>query len=291
MKTILPQQSKNHEAAIFAVRDAILEAAKDKIAKIILFGSFARGDWVHDMYSKDGITLEYASDYDFLIVTRSSKQGSGYQATRFESSLDKKLKRFFTPNKPHSPTLVIESIERVNRELEKGQYFFTDIKNEGVLLYDSGEFELKGAKELSEEERKNIAKDDFEQWFSRGNDFLKNSKFNLGENMLTNGVFQLHQAAESFLNCALLVLTGYKPKTHDIQKLLSLCASQSNEFLKIFPIGTEEQKECFKLLRAAYIDARYEKDFSITDQQLSYLIERVEHLLNVVNDLCKAKVA
>lgn len=289
MKTTLPPESKEHEAAILAVRDAILEAAKDKIAKIILFGSFARGNWVHDVYRKEGITFEYASDYDFLIVTRRSKQGSGYQATRLESSLDTKLKRFYTPNKPHSPTLVIESIDRLNRELEKGQYFFTDIKNEGILLYDSGECGLKDAKELSEAERKDIAKADFEQWFTSASGFLRDGKSTFEISDYNKSAFYLHQATESFLNCALLVLTGYKPKTHDIQKLLSLCASQSNEFLKVFPTGTEEQKECFKLLRAAYIDARYEKSFTITSQQLAYLIGRVEHLRDTVNDVCAAR--
>ena len=36
---------------------------------VILFGSFARGDWVHDIYKEDHITYEYASDYDLLIIT------------------------------------------------------------------------------------------------------------------------------------------------------------------------------------------------------------------------------
>ncbi|AFC70058.1 hypothetical protein RAMDARK_1245 [Rickettsia amblyommatis str. Darkwater] len=34
----------------------ILAVAKDKIALIILYGSYARGDWVKDMYMEDHIT-------------------------------------------------------------------------------------------------------------------------------------------------------------------------------------------------------------------------------------------
>lgn len=48
MKTELPKKSKAHEASIYAIRDVIIESYKDKIAFIILFGSFARGDWVYD---------------------------------------------------------------------------------------------------------------------------------------------------------------------------------------------------------------------------------------------------
>ncbi len=45
-------------------------------------------------------------------------------------------------------TLVLESIKTVNSQLEKGHYFFSDIKKEGILLYDSGEFQLAEAKNL-----------------------------------------------------------------------------------------------------------------------------------------------
>jgi hypothetical protein len=48
--------------------------------------------------------------------------------------------------------------------LRRSQYFFSDIKKEGILLYDSGEFTLAEPKDLNLEERKQIAKDDFDQF-------------------------------------------------------------------------------------------------------------------------------
>ncbi len=45
----------------------ILAVANDKIALIILYGSYARGDWVKDMYTEDHTTYSYTSDFDFLV--------------------------------------------------------------------------------------------------------------------------------------------------------------------------------------------------------------------------------
>ena len=102
--------------------------------------------------------------------------------------------------------------------------------------------------------------------------------------------FLLHQTTESFYACALLVLIDYKPKTHDLIELGYFCSIQSNEFLTIFPFTTEEQKDCFELLRKAYVDARYKKEYSITKTQLEYLISRVEKLKNLVEEICKDKI-
>ena len=39
---------------------------------IVLFGSYARGDWVDDVYTEGHITYEYRSDYDILVIVTCS---------------------------------------------------------------------------------------------------------------------------------------------------------------------------------------------------------------------------
>lgn len=36
---------------------------------VILFGSYAKGEQVEDIYSEKGTTYEYKSDFDILVVT------------------------------------------------------------------------------------------------------------------------------------------------------------------------------------------------------------------------------
>ncbi len=286
MKTTLPAKSKDHQAKIEEIAEIIAKVGKDKIAFVILFGSFARGDWVYHTYQEDGIIYNYASDYDILIITKESKHAALRAAYKLEDKIELEINKKEL-DKKHSITLVIESLDKVNSELEKDRYFFSDIKREGVLLYSSGEFELSKPKKLSEEEIREIAAENYKHWFESGEDFLNTApKFK----QLSKSAFSLHQATESFYHCTLLVLTGYKHKTHDLEKLGKLCSAHSNKFLTIFPKTTKEQETCFKLLKAAYIEARYNKDYKISKEQLKYLIERVEVLRGVVEVVCREKI-
>jgi len=290
MNSNLPAKSQEHETRIKEISEIIVNAAKDKIAFVILFGSFARGTWIRDRYVESGITYEYASDYDFLVITKTGKQANGSSAFDLERKIKKEIREVGYLDSVHKTHIIIEPIDRVNDELEKSQYFFSDIKNEGILLYDSGEFELSKPKELNADERKKIAEEDYKYWMNSANDFLKGANFYAGEESLGKAAFSLHQATESLYNCALLTLTSYKPKSHNLEELNQLCATQSNDFLTVFPLATPEQKDCFKLLQKAYIDARYNKHYTINKEQLDYLISRVEKLKNLVQTICKSNV-
>jgi len=54
--------------------------------------------------------------------------------------------------------------------------------------------------------------------------------------------------------------------------------------------ATKEQDERFKLLKKAYIDARYKKDYKITKKQLEYLAKRVKLLQRLTKTICKEKM-
>ena len=288
----MPKKSASHEQAIFEIRDKILSHCEKRVAFIILFGSFARGDWVFDRQYKEHYIEEYASDYDILVITNKSKYISDSETMKLEAALEKRLSpriiEVIGPRKQaHTPTLIVECITRVNKKLHEGQYFFSDIKREGILLYDSGEYELAEAGKLPPEKMKQLAEKDFQKWFEKANGFLEGTEFYLQKNRLNHAAFSLHQATESFFYCTLLVLTGYKPKLHNIEKLNKLCSAHNHEFLRIFPRGSEQEKTCFKLLKAAYIDARYNDNYSITQEQLQYLITRVETLKTTTESICK----
>ncbi|WP_341791601.1 nucleotidyltransferase domain-containing protein [Rickettsia endosymbiont of Gonocerus acuteangulatus] len=62
MKTALPERSLHIRGRLDFIVQQILELAQDKIAMIILYGSFARGDWVRDLPNG------YHSDTDILII-------------------------------------------------------------------------------------------------------------------------------------------------------------------------------------------------------------------------------
>jgi len=100
----------------------------------------------------------------------------------------------------------------------------------------------------------------------------------------------LHEAVERFYSTTLLVFTGYKGKRHNIEKLGRQASGHDAAFLKVFPRATKEQDEMFKLLKKAYIDARYKKDYKITKKQLEYLAKRVKLLQRLTKKICTAKI-
>ena len=250
---------------------------------LILFGSYARGDWVEDLDPKT-LLYRYQSDFDLLVITKTAHQASKIeQNSPLAQKLAKAIHR--TPI-----SLIAEDIQYVNRRLRKSQYFYIDIVREGILLYDSGKFELAEPKEITGTERRKLAEEDFAQWFKGATDFIKTYKFHYSEEMCNLAAFDLHQATEKLYGTILLVFTRYKPSTHDLEKLGQRVCSIEPKFLSAFPKATEEEKERFKLLRKAYVDARYKPSYTITKEQLAWLAERVTLLRDLTETLCKEKI-
>lgn len=104
--------------------------------------------------------------------------------------------------------------------------------------------------------------------------------------------FMLHQAAGNFYNTMLLVFTGYKPKTHNLDKLRQYAKHISEELFAIFPFPTEndEEKHLFDILKRGYIDARYKEDFIPTSGDNEKLSAKLILMKEVVNELCEKKL-
>jgi len=288
MKSELPTRTLPIKDRLSLIVEEILSVSDNKIAKIILFGSYARGTWVDDTYVEGHTTYSYQSDLDLLLILKKGKSSHSH-TLKIEERIEKQLSKKQLEDNPWV-TLIIEPIGVVNKQLEKGQYFFSDIKKEGILLYDSGEYELSEAKELDAGERRAIAQDDYDYWFYKGSEFLIDTQYPFTRGNYNLCAFYLHQATESFYNAILLVFSGYKPKLHDIRKLGCMVNNYHNDLLKIFHVDTPEQKKCFELLRKAYIEARYDKNYEISKTQLDYLIERVEKLKTITKNICLTEI-
>ena len=79
-------------------------------------------------------------------------------------------------------------------------------------------------------------------------------------------------------------------KMHNLETLGKRAANMDGEFLKIFPRDTAEQDRLFKLLKHAYVDARYKKEYKITKAELEYLARRVKVLQRLTKKICKSKI-
>ncbi len=286
MKTDLSHLPEGRRRDIEAVAEFIRAEPGIDAEMIILFGSHARGDWVED-YAYDGpVMYSYVSDYDVLVVVPNLRYET--KPGRW-SDIERKAARLVPLHGP-SVNLIIHDIDYLNARLGEGRYFFRDIKEEGVLLYDSGRFTLAEPRELTNAERRRLAEEDFGEWFESASDFYFNFENSFETGRLKNAAFQLHQATERFYAAFLLVYTGYKPKFHDIEKLGKLAAAEMPEMLRVFPRATDEEKARFDLLKRAYVDARYSKTYTITREELEYLAARVGELRTMTEAACRKKI-
>ncbi len=84
--------------------------------------------------------------------------------------------------------------------------------------------------------------------------------------------------------------SNYKPYTHNLKQLNSLAISQDERISEVFPQDNKVQRRCFQLLKQAYIDARYSEHYQITEEELTWLAERVQYLQQLTKKLCKEKI-
>jgi predicted nucleotidyltransferase/HEPN domain-containing protein len=267
---------------------SVTELIKEKIDAefIILFGSYARGDWVEDVYvGDDGTTYEYQSDYDLLVVVEDLPK---YEYKGYRDRIKKKVRRAGICDTRLS--IILHSVDEVKDAIKNNRYFFVDIKKEGILLYSSGRFRLPPVKELNIKQRKGKAEKSFEDWFQNASEFYDYFQIGFEKESYKMAAFHLHQAAENFYHTVLLVFTDYKPKTHDLDELGIKVDRLSAEFKGIFPKKTDEEKRLFNLLKQAYVRARYDMGYKITREELEYLAQRVKKLQSATEKACKEKI-
>lgn len=277
----LPEYKQQEIAKILEI---IKELAKPE--KVILFGSHVSDKWVEDEYVEGGIRYSYISDYDFLVVI---KKGAEHEKEHVIISHIQNR----TGHIKNTVSPIIHDIDYINEGLRLGQYFFTDIIRDGILLFDSGNYQFNEPAVLTPEEEKEKAQGYFDIWFPQGKDFLDGAVYHESKDQLRVGTFSLHQAAESFYSTALLVFTGYKPKTHHLGRLRNYAKHISPELYRIFYETVQDEQEChlFELLNRGYIEARYKPDYPITAEELRILIGKVRGMQEVVGQICGERIA
>ena len=261
---------------------------KARIVKIILYGSHARGDFVHDPHQGRG-HKGYVSDYDLLIIVNSAKLANFFDL--WSDIDDRLMRRNLHQWERPAFNLIIHSSHDVNHQLSRGRYFFADIAKEGIALYETPRSKkLKDPKLMTPKIALEEAQVHFEEWFPDAQGFLKGAQFYLDEKNFKLAAFSLHQAAEHAYRAFLLVMTYYAPDIHDIKKLRSLSEDINHNLIPAWPRGFRRERRLFQLLRDAYVKARYSKHYKITQDELDWLSKCTAALHQLIARKCKTRI-
>lgn len=257
-----------------------------RILKIILFGSYARGDWVDAPLSAN----QYKSDYDILIIV-SQKELTDRVA--YWAKAEERLIRAYTIEKTlQTPVnFIVHSLHEVNDGLAHGRVFFIEVKQDGIALYQADDSELATPKPKTPAQALEAAKEFFEEHMANAAAFLKGYNFYSADGDKKRAVFLLHQAAENLYQGLLLTLTFYTPYNHNIAFLRSLAEGLDRRLHGIWPEGSRREQAMFQKLKEAYTKARYSKHYRISEEELAWLGARVEELGRVVHQVCSDRIA
>jgi predicted nucleotidyltransferase/HEPN domain-containing protein len=259
---------------------------KGRIQKIILYGSYARGNWVDERHTAKG----YQSDFDLLIIVNDKRLTDRVE---YWAKADDRLIRELSITKTlRTPVnFIVHTLGEVNDGLAHGRYFFIDVAKEGIALYQSDATELPEPKPKTPEQALAIAKEYFEEWFPAAAGMLETARFSRSQGRLKDAAFLMHQAAERLYHCVLLVCTFYTPHVHNLAFLRTQAERIDRRLVHIWPQDSRRERRLFEKLKAAYVKARYSKHYRISEDELDWLGERVEELGQAVHVVCSDKLA
>ena len=253
----------------------------DDVEMIVLFGSYARGDYIEEEDLDPDRPSGAASDYDILVVTTEK------DTVRNGHCWGKVNDRLRALDLSADPRVIVHDRWFLAKILAKKHYFFNDVFVEGVALYDSGVFAPHIRERLTSEERREAAQEHLDQWFTLAKSFYRNFGYDMKHGDLRLAAFDLHQATESAYKALLLVSTNYTPYTHYLARHDEAIRDAIPDLPDFFPRTTKEEKDRFENFDRAYIGARYDPKYRISEDDLRYFAGRVELLLSETETRCK----
>lgn len=183
-----------HEEFEDALKGSSAEWKKrGRILKVILFGSYARGSWVDEPHTTKG----YRSDFDLLIIVNNKK------LCEFEPYWHKAADRFLHDRAIKTPvSFIVHSRREVNDAIRKGQYFFTDIRREGIALYELDDESLTEPRPRSPKEAYETASEEFDDRLPFARSMMKSFQLHLDDNELRQAAFFAPPSHRAGLLCA-----------------------------------------------------------------------------------------
>ena len=251
-----------------------------KILKIILFGSYARGDWVDE--PENG----YQSDFDLLVVVNHEDLTD---IAHYWYVAEDRILRDAAIGRPVN--IIVHSLDEVNQGLKRGEYFWVDIARDGILLYELPCHPLASPMPLTRADAYEMAHAYFSEWLTKVDDAIEIAEFCISKGKPKDAAFTLHQATERAYICFLLVRTLYFPRSHNIKFLRSLAEDSEPRLIEAWPRERRIDRRRFQLLKRAYVESRYSSAYEISVEELQAILRSIQALRDIVERVSLERLA
>jgi len=257
-----------------------------RIDKIVLYGSYARGEWVDEHFTRVG----KHSDWDLIIIVNDERLAN---RSKYWQNVTERLSREYEiTHRLRSPVqYFVYTMDQINTSLENGRYFFTDIIRDGVIIYEKDDSDFSLPQPLPPSDEYSMSKRYFDEWFRGASQFYGVYEFSFGNGWLKNAAYQLHQCVEKLYQTALLVYTLYTPHSRNVVELRRLAEKFLPNLIQAWPRDEEEEIAAFEQLQHAYVKGDYPLDYEIAEDRLAWLGERTRLLSDLIRAGCEAHLA
>ncbi len=232
----------------------------------------------------------YRSDYDILVIVNTGKLADRQYWDKAEDRL------LWEPAVKTPVGLIVHGLREVNKALKDGQYFFADIRREGIVLHEIDDEPMAEPQYLSAGAMLKAATEHFENRFPEATLMLKTAIWQASQTAESSNwkrltAFSLHQAVEHAYSTVLLTLTNYSPASHNLKFLRGLAEGIDRELVDVWPRDQHRFSAWYNVMNEAYVKARYSEHFEISDEALSWLIGQTKVLLGTVETICRNHLA
>jgi predicted nucleotidyltransferase/HEPN domain-containing protein len=253
--------------------------------KIILFGSYARGDWVDAPLDAN----RYKSDYD-LLVTVNQKELTD-RAAYWDDAEQRIVTAYNFEKRLSAPAhFVVHSLQEVNDGLAHGRLFFTNMLSDGIVLYEFDDRPLKTPTPKTPEMALEAAEGYFAEYMGDATRYFDLSKVAVEREYWDEAAFLLHQTVENLYQGMLLTFTFYTPYDHNILFLRDLAEEIDHSLFEVWPRSTRRERALYQKLKDAYRKGRYSRHYKIAREELAWPAEHAEVLGQRVHALCQAHI-
>jgi predicted nucleotidyltransferase/HEPN domain-containing protein len=252
------------------------------VALIILYGSYARGEQVRNHDGK-------MSDYDLLIITAARNEKSIRRLKYLLDALFHDIER--------RVSCEVESLEKISKRFKENYYFYADVRRDGIVLYKRGNAELPEPEDLSPERQLEISEKYFKAWYGASVVNIKTAKDSRLNKKETDNVdfnkkaaFELQQCVENCYKTIELVHDRYAPKEHHLEILRGRTVKIASRIYEFFPTESKDLQKDYEYLDEAYLRARYDDTYIVSETQLDYWQQEAVKLMEYTEQICKAHI-
>lgn len=256
--------------------DCIVKAAKPEM--IFLLGASLYRRRSESIFNVSAPTLRHIADCFLLVLIRDLSDKEPYE---WQDKIENHCKKIVPV------TVIVLQYTIFEEWLKAGHQFACTVWQSAALIYESGNSSHAIPNNTSAETTGEDGEHFYTEGLAKAREFLAGSELFRARKQYSMAAFMLHQSAEQALRTLLQTATGYHINTHNIDRLIRCASLASYRLPDIFPQRTDQEKRLFTLLQRAYTDTRYTTAYSISNDDLIYLTEKVRHIHEILSNVGK----